>query len=201
MTKLNLIRDSLGAGSVIRYYHILPENLTGRTMRLISAVLCSILAMLVVAMPALAQPVTVERDSELRAEARADAPVTAKVKQGTSGEVTAKNGAWVNIKTAEGAGWVFSFNVRFGTARPGSESSAGDGGAVLGRLVAPRTQVNVTATLGTRGLDKEDLRQASFNAEQMKLLEQYAASKESAQDGARARGLEPVRVEYLGAKS
>ena len=169
-------------------------------MRLISAVLYSILAMLIAASPALAQPVTVERDSELRAEARADAPVTAKVKQGTSGEVTAKSGAWVNVKTPEAAGWLFSFNVRFASAAPGGGAGAGDASA-LGRLVGPRQQVNVTATLGARGLDKETLQQASFNAEQMKLLDQFAASSESAQEAARATGLEGTRVEYLGAKS
>lgn len=168
-------------------------------MKLIFAVLCSILAVITI-LPARAQQVTVERDSDLRSEARADAPVTAKVKQGTSGEVTAKSGAWVNLKTADAAGWLFSFNVRFASAAPGGGAGAGDASA-LGRLVGPRQQVNVTATLGTRGLDKEGLRQATFDAEQMKLLDQYAASKESAQDGARARGLEAVRVEYLGAKS
>lgn len=166
-------------------------------MRLIFAVLCVMSGALTA--PAVAQPVTIERDSELRAEARYDAPVVAKVKQGTSGEVTAKSGAWVNIKAPEGAGWLFSFNVRFASAAPGGAGGAGDA-AALGRLVGPRQQVSVTSTIGVRGIEEEDLRQARFNAEQMKLLDQYAASRESAQDGARAAGLEPVRVEYLGAK-
>ena len=169
-------------------------------MKATSSALYSVVVMLIAILPAHAQQATVERDSDLRAEARADAPVTAKVKQGTSGEVTAKSGAWVNLKTPDATGWLFSFNVRFASAAPGGGSGAGDASA-LGRLVGPRQQVSVTATLGTRGLDKEGLRQASFNAEQMKLLDQYAASKDSAQDGARASGLEAVRVEYLGAKS
>lgn len=153
------------------------------------------------ALPVAAQQVTVERESELRAEARPDAPVVAKVKQGATGEVTAKSGAWLNIKTPDAAGWLFSFNVRFASARPGGEGGgAADSAAAVGRLVAPRQQVNVTATIGVRGIEEEDLRQASFNAEQMKLLDHYAASRESAQDGARAAGLEPLRVEYLGAK-
>ena len=164
------------------------------------AALSSIFAMLIIALPALAQPVTIERDSDLRAEARTDAPVTAKVKQGTSGEVTAKSGAWVNVKTPAAEGWLFSFNVRFASAAPGGGAGAGDASA-LGRLVGPRQNVNVTATLGARGLDKESLQKAGFSAEQMKLLDQFAASSESAQEGARAKGLEATRVEYLGAKS
>ena len=169
-------------------------------MRLISAALGSILIALIATLPALAQTATVERDSDLRAEARTDAPVTAKVKQGTSGEVTAKSGAWVNIKTPAAAGWLFSFNVRFASAAPGVTAGAGDS-AALGRLVGPRQNVNVTATLGARGLDKETLQKAGFSAEQMNLLEQYGASSESAQEAARATGLEATRVEYFGAKS
>ncbi len=169
-------------------------------MRLLSAALTAILAIIVAVASAAAQPVTVERDSELRAEARHDAPVVAKLRQGTTGDVTAKSGPWVNLKTSDAAGWLFSFNVRFASAAPGSEAGAADSASALGRLVAPRRSVSVTATLGARGLDKEMLRQATFNAEQMKLLDQYAASKESAQAGASATGLEPTRVEYLGAK-
>ena len=51
-----------------------------------------------------------------------------------------------------------------------------------------------------RGLEEEDLKQASFNAGQMKLLDEYATSKQAAEQGARAAGLAPARVEYLGTK-
>src|SRR5690242_8714920 len=54
-----------------------------------------------------------ERDAALLTEPRNGAPVVAQLKQGTSGEVIARKGAWVNLKTASGTGWLFSFNVRF----------------------------------------------------------------------------------------
>ncbi len=152
----------------------------------------------VLALPAAAQQVTVERDSELRAEARLDARVVATLKQGVKGEVTAKNGAWLNIKTAEATGWLFSFNVRFESAQPTSDTSSASG---LGRLFGPRQRVNVTSTIGIRGLEEEDLRQARFDAEQMRLLDQYAASRADAESSAQGSGLSAAPVDYLDAGS
>lgn len=146
---------------------------------------------------ALAQQVTVARDAELRAAARVDAPVTAKVAQGTVGEVVAKSGAWVQFKGPEASGWLFSFDVRFASARAAGDSGAG---SALGRLVGPKRDVSVTSTIGIRGLEEEDLRQAKFDAAQMKILEHYTAAPEDSANRARAAGLEPVKIDYFDAK-
>jgi hypothetical protein len=88
--------------------------------------------------------------------------------------------------------------VRF----PSQQAGAGDSGAgsAAGRLFGPRRNVSVTSTIGIRGIEEEDLRQASFNADQMKRLEGYAATRQAAERGARATGLTPVSVEYMDAK-
>lgn len=155
------------------------------------------LAALCLALPvAAAEQVTVERDTSLYAEPRVDAQQVAQLKQGTTGEVVGKNGAWLNIKTQSATGWLFSFYVRFPSQQQSGEGSA------LGRLFAPRrANVGVTSTIGIRGLDEEDLRQAHFNADQMRLLDEYAASRDAAQALAQERGLAPVTVDYLGASS
>lgn len=154
-------------------------------------------SLLLSVLPAAAQQVTLERDSPLYAEPRNDAAQVAQLKQGTSGEVIGKQGAWLNLKTAGGSGWLFSFNVRF----QGQKAEGGDGGGpALGRVFGPRQKVNVTATIGVRGLEEEDLKQASFNAGQMKLLDGFAASRQAAEERARATGLAPEKVDYLGAK-
>ena len=142
-------------------------------------------------LPALAQQAVVAKDSPLRAEASTTAPVVANVKQGTSGEVTGKNGAFINFKVPDGAGWLFSFNVNFASTGEGSASSG-----ALGRTYGSK-QVQATSTLGARGFDTEDIEKASFNAEQMKLFEQYGLSKEAASERARATGLESARVDYF----
>ena len=152
--------------------------------------------MLLIALPAAAQQVTLERDSPLYAEPRLEAAQVMQLKQGATGEVVGKEGAWLNLKTAGGSGWLFSFNVRF----QGQKSGGDGGGSALGRVFGPRQNVNVTASIGIRGLDEQDLKQASFNDAQIKLLDSYTASKQAAEDGARATGLAPVTVDYLGAK-
>jgi hypothetical protein len=157
----------------------------------------TLVATLLVALPAAAQQVTLERDSPLYAEPRLEAAQVTQLKQGANGEVIGKQGAWLNLKTAGGSGWLFSFNVRFQSQK----AEGGDGGgSALGRVFGPRQNVNVTAAIGIRGLDEQDLKQASFSDAQMKLLDGYTASKQAAEDGARATGLAAEKVEYLGAK-
>jgi hypothetical protein len=165
-----------------------------RSLRMLRALLA---ALLLAAGSAVAQQVTLERDSPLYAEPRLDASQVAQLKLGATGEVIGKQGAWLNLKTAGGTGWLFSFNVRF-QSRPGTAGDSG-AGSTAGRLFGPRRNVSVTSTIGIRGIEEEDLRQASFNAEQMKLLDGYVATKEAAEQGARASGLGPVSVPYMDA--
>jgi hypothetical protein len=133
-----------------------------------------------------------ERDAALLAEPRNGAPVVAQLKQGTSGEVIARKAAWVNLRTASGTGWLFSFNVR--VLAPGSAPAAG---AKVPVPVVRTPTSRTTATIGIRGLDEEDMRGARFDAAQMRLLDQYAASRQDAEKTARANGLTPARVEYF----
>ena len=138
-----------------------------------------------------AQQVTVERDSTLHAEPRPDAAVVTKLAKGATGNVIGKQGAWINLKTAAAAGWILSFNVRY----PGGETSA-SGGPGVGRLVGG-SKPQITATIGTRGLDAEDLKRASFDAQQLGLMDKYAATKEDGEEAARTAGLTQIKLDYL----
>jgi hypothetical protein len=153
--------------------------------------------LLTAASAAVAQNVTLERDTPLYSEPRLESAQVAQLRQGAAGEVVGKQGVWLNLKTPAGSGWLFSFNVRFQSE--GSEGSSGSGSA-LGRLFAPRRTVSVTSTIGVRGIEEEDLKQASFDAEQIKLLDGYAATKDAAAKTARGAGLSRVKVDYLDAK-
>lgn len=143
-----------------------------------------------------AQQVTLERDTPLYSEPRLESAQVAQLKQGAGGEVVGKQGAWLNVKTPAGTGWLFSFNVRFQSQKV----EGGAEGSSLGRVFGPRRNVNVTSAIGIRGLDEQDLKQASFNAGQMKLFDDYAVTKQAAEDAARTTGLEQAQVEYLGTK-
>lgn len=149
-----------------------------------------------VAATAYAEPVTLERDSVLRAEPRVDAAAVADLARGATGDAVARQGAWVQIKSGTATGWLYSFNVRFGVPGGGAADGAG-AGSVLGRVFGPRQQVNVTATIGIRGLDEEDLKQARFDGGQIQELDGYAASREQAETHAGEAGLSASRIEYL----
>jgi len=159
--------------------------------RRVAAVLLAAFAAL-----AAAEPVTVERDSVVRAEPRTDSAVVANFARGVSGEALARQGAWVQVKAATATGWLYSFNVRFGVPA-GSAGEGAGAGSVLGRVFAPRQKVNVTATLGIRGLDEEDLKQAQFDGGQLEALDGFAASREQAEAHAGGAGLSAARIDYL----
>ena len=143
---------------------------------------------------ALAEPVTLERDSVLCAEPRADSAAVTNLARGATGEAVARQGAWVQIKSGAATGWLYSFNVRFGAV----EGAGGAGsGSVLGRLFGPRQRVSVTSTIGIRGLDEEDLKQARFDGPQLQALDGFAATREQAEAHAGSAGLSASRIEYL----
>ena len=167
-------------------------------MKISAFILPALAVLLLVALPAAAQQVVLERDSPLYTEPRLESAQVAQLKQGVAGEVVGKSGAWLNLKTPTATGWLFSFNVRF-QAKPGEGAEPASGGSALGRVFGP-SRPGVVSTIGIRGLEEEDLKQASFNAGQMNLLDQYAATRESAQNAARAAGLAPERIDYLDAK-
>lgn len=144
-----------------------------------------------------AEPVTLERESVLRSEPRIDSAAVATLPNGSTGDALARQGAWVQIRSGSATGWLYSFNVRFGAA-----AGSGDGaGSVLGRVFGPRQRVSVTSTIGIRGLDEEDLKQARFDESQVQLLDGYAATREQAESHAGAAGLSAARIEYLGDSS
>lgn len=162
-----------------------------RTMKPVVTTACRLLVLgLALAAPAAqAQQVTLERDSPLYSEPRLEAAPVAQLGKGSTGEVLGKDGGWLNLRTPGGTGWVFSFNVRF-------PSQKADGGAspALGRVFGPR---RVASGIGVRGLEEEELRQATFDARQMKLLDGYATGREAAERDARAAGLAPFKVDYF----
>jgi hypothetical protein len=141
---------------------------------------------------AAAQQIVIDRDSALQSEPRSDSTIVANVREGTPGEALTRKGPWLNVKTRAGTGWVFAYNVRF----VGTQGASGGAASPLGRL-STRQSLNVTSTIGTRGLDGEDLRKAQFNAQQIGQLERYVVSNQQARASAAASGLKAAQLDYL----
>ncbi len=146
-----------------------------------------------------AEQATVERESRIHAKPQLDAPEVAVALPGTVADVLGKSGAWLNVRTPAATGWIFSFNVRFIVNASDAPASASGGDSAIGRLFGPRRGINVTSTIGVRGLEKEDLRRTQFSAEQMRQLDAFALPKEAAKESACARGLTASQVDYLEA--
>lgn len=157
---------------------------------LLSSVFLALAA--VTSAPAFGEPVTVERDSTLYAKPDPSAPVVAKVKRGTTGDATTRQGAYVNVKTPAGSGWIVSFDLRYGGG-----ADAGVDTSAISRLAAPRQKLNVTSTIGVRGIEKEDLQKAQFDAQQIAQLEKYRASDAAAKSAAAGQGLRATEIKYL----
>lgn len=126
---------------------------------------------------ATAQPVTIARDTALHAEPNPGAPAIAQLKQGDKAEQIGRQGAWVNVQSGSAAGWLYSFNVTYPA-----------GPAPAGGAVAPGRRA-ITATIGIRGLEAEDLRRATLDSRQLELLDAYAASRQEAEAAAKRSGL------------
>ena len=155
----------------------------GRYLRAAAAV-----AGLLFAAQTAAQPVTIAKDGPLYAEPRFGAAVAAQVKDGTAGEATTKQTPWVNVKTANGTGWILSVNVRYAQGASASPAPA---------RTASTQRVGGTSTLGIRGFDPVDLAKGQTDQQQLKQLNDYAASAADAASAAQSTGLSAARLEYF----
>jgi len=142
-----------------------------------------------------AEPVTLVRETALRAEPSLFAASVVTVAKGASGESIGKSGIWVQVKTPEGTGWVFTFNLRYGGARTAGSGAAE--AAAAGRFVSARPRTQVVSTIGIRGLSEEDLQNATFNGTEMARLKSLSASNRDGEQHARAVGLQAVRIDEL----
>ncbi len=144
----------------------------------------------------MAEPVTFAKDAPLRSEPRFDAATAAQIKKGATGDATAKQGPWLNIKTPQATGWALTTDVLIGA---GAGSSAGS--TSVAGLFGGSPRPGGTATLGTRGFDKETIGNAlgdrgSASQEQLAMLDGYAVNKDDGQAFASTKGLSATSVSY-----
>ena len=122
----------------------------------LAAVACSFAA---------AQQVTMSKTSALFSEPNPGSSKVGEVKEGAAVEVLGRQGAFANVKSGAGTGWVFSFNVNFGSG-PATASAGGSQRKPPGNT-----------TIGIRGLDKEDMKNAQFDGKQLDALDAFADDK------------------------
>jgi hypothetical protein len=125
-----------------------------------------------------AEPATTIRAVQLKQSPASDAPTVAALAPNTAVDLSSRQGAWVQLRTASATGWAKLFDVRLassGAARSGGEDAVA---TTLGLATGTRAP---TVTTGVRGLDAEALQHATANLQQVQKLDGYASDKDRAQ--------------------
>ena len=141
-----------------------------------------------------AEPATLVRAAELKAQPATDAATVTKLAAEAAVDAGERSGGWVRVKTSSGAeGWVKMLVLRYGG--PGA-AKRGDTGLTQAINVARSGASGTQVTTGVRGLDEADINTARPNPAEYQRLEGYAESKQSAAGFAENGKLKAQRVEY-----
>lgn len=143
------------------------------------------------------EPGVAIKQDDIKAEPFKDAKTVGAVKKGETVTILNKQGGWLEIKAAEGSGWVRILSVRKGAAGGGSAAAeiAGVAGVATGRAGTGQ----VVSTTGVRGLGEEDLKSAKFNEEELKKAEAAAITADEAKQFAAQGDLIARQVGWLPA--
>jgi hypothetical protein len=153
-----------------------------------------LLALLLVPLLAYAEPATLVRASELKAQPATDAATVSQLAVDAAVDAGERNGGWVRVKTQAGTeGWLKMLALRYGG--PGV-AKRGDSGLAQAVNVARSGASGTQVTTGVRGLDETDINTAKANPAELKKLEGYAESKQSSSSFADSGKLKAQRVEY-----
>ncbi|MEZ5539996.1 MAG: SH3 domain-containing protein [Pseudomonadales bacterium] len=127
--------------------------------------------------------------TELKSAPNASSATIQQLSAGQSLQIGTRQGAWYQVKTAQGEGWVRMLNVRLqgGATRGGESTMSG-----LASL-AQASRSNTTVATGVRGLSREQLQNAQEDTAEVARLSQYQVSAEEARQFAQAAGLPAPR--------
>lgn len=142
---------------------------------------------------ALAASGTVLRTDKLYSQPSSTASVAGTAAKGTSLNVLAKKGGWLRVTTGKTTGWIRLLSVRVGAG-----GLRGNGlGDVVGAATTRSDPSRVVAVAGLRGLNEEDLKKATFNADELARLEGTSVTAEESKRFARQAGLVAIKLPTL----
>jgi hypothetical protein len=142
---------------------------------------------------ALAASGTVLRTDKLYSQPSATASVAGTAAKGASVTVLAKQGGWLRVTAGKTTGWMRLLSVRVGAG-----GSSGSGlGDVVGAATTRSDPSRVVAVAGLRGLNEEDLKKATFNADELARLDKWTVTAAQSKSFASQAGLVAVQVPIL----
>lgn len=135
------------------------------------------------------------RSTELRDKGASDGKSVASLPANTAVKVISRAGAWTQVEANNVKGWVNAFHLRFPVAiEKGSQGGLSSISSIFGGG-AREKQASATGTLGVRGLDPEQLKNAAPDGAALAKAQSYRADKPSAERFAREGKLATVSVE------
>jgi hypothetical protein len=163
---------------------------------LFSILVCSFVQVLVAFASAAAESGYAVRACGIMDEPYRDAKEIASLEEGATVTILKRKGGWLNISTETIEGWVRMLYIRRGQ-KEAEPSSATEAKGVLDLASGRAGTGNVVAATGVRGLSEEDLKEAEYNAKEIRKLESFSISKKQAEDFAKEAKLESKAVEFL----
>ena len=152
-----------------------------------------------------AEKALVIRPADLLAQPFIDAAKVGPVAANQQVDVLSRQGAWVNVSAGGHSGWVRALNLRLegaaGSGGPARPQQAGERPSV-GSLSNPASLFRTnssgrTVTTGVKGLDEENIRNASVDPAQVQSLAALATTADDARAMASESKLAENKVEYL----
>jgi hypothetical protein len=140
------------------------------------------------------------RAGDLMAQPYIDAAKTGPLAPQQAITIIQRQGAWVQVESEGRTGWVRTLNVRLGNgaatpatgARPAGEKPSLNPASLL------RTgSSGSTVTTGVKGLDDEDIRNATVNYAELDQLATLGVDEAEARDNAQKSNLKENSVDYL----
>ncbi len=165
-------------------------------MKLSEWLICMVL--LAVVTPLYAEPGYIIRSSVLMDEPYRDATPLAELEEGASVEILKRKGGWLQIESEGKSGWVRMSKIRKGKA-PTQAAAGSEAGGVLDLASGRAGTGNVVSATGVRGLDEEQLKEAKFDAGQVKKLESFTVSEKKAVHFAQAGKLAARELDFIPA--
>lgn len=135
----------------------------------------------------------VARATPLLQEPYSDAAVHSELAPQTAVQVLARKGAWMQVRVGEAQGWVRLLAVRMQT-----QGTTGASGLAQAANVALSGSSGTAVATGVRGLDQEQIANATPDLAAVDGMDAHAASAEQAQAfAAEAPGLQPQTLDEL----
>jgi uncharacterized protein YgiM (DUF1202 family) len=158
----------------------------------------ALVVLVLAAAPAFAQETGFAvRETEIKKEPYSDAQTAGTLAEKAQVKVLDRRNGWMQVESGSQSGWVRMLAIRMDSGSSGLTS-----GLKSLFSVARTGSSGRTVTTGVRGLDKEDIKNAKPNPEELKKLADFAASKGDAEKfAAGSPQLKTQKIDYLqGAK-